>query len=341
MSRPRRKNRIGKWSAPIIIILLVMIGGGLLFIHAWEQKELEREALLASENDVYVPHDLILSYEGQDYSLRDGIETFLLIGLDKVTNTLSDPESYVNNQQGDFLFLMIVDHNRHTFSALHINRDTMAEINRYGLGGARLKPFTAQLALAHTYGSGGRDSCQHTVEAVSKFLYGLPINHFASITMDAIPVLNDLVGGVVVHVEDDFSTVDPSIKMGENVRLKGKQALTFVRARMSMAEPTNIRRMARQREYLNGLYTQLGDKLKMVDGFAMRMASKLADFMVSDLSPEQVSTLAERLKDYNFTTIHTIEGEAVMGEQYIEFYADQDALLRQVLQLFFEPVPQN
>ena len=123
---------------------------------------------------------------------------------------------------------MIVDKTAHSFSALHINRDTMAEIQRLGVGGVKLDTVTAQLALAHTYGSGGRDSCRNTVQAVSRYLYDVPVQHYFALPMDAIPVLNDLAGGVTVHVDDDFSNTDPSIVQGKDVTLRGDQALTFV-----------------------------------------------------------------------------------------------------------------
>ena len=332
----------GRRPAPIItVILLVLIGGGLLFVHWMDQREEAQEALYAAENDVAVPVEKILTWNGQDYRYRHDIETYLLIGLDKFTETRSDPDSFLNNQQADFLFLMIVDNTNRTFSALHINRDTMAKIYRYGLGGVRLNSYTGQLALAHTYGSGGRDSAQHTVDAVAMFLHDLPIDHYAALTMDAIPVLNDLVGGVEVFVEDDFSAADPTIEMGKTIRLKGKQALTFVRARFSMSDPTNTARMRRQRVYLDGLYTQLSEKLHTVDGFALRLASRLADFGESDITTDEMAALAERLKDFRFNKIYTIAGEARRGEEFMEFYADEDALLAQIIELFYEPLPEK
>ena len=314
-----------------------MIGGGLIFLRMYEQRQLEEEAARARENDVYSPYRLTRSVDGVEYGLRNDLDTYLLIGLDKVTETLSDPESFINNQQADFLFLMIVDHTNRTYSALHINRDTMTDIYRYGLGGKRLASFKGQLALAHTYGSGRNDSCRYTTDAVSSILFDVPVEHYLSLTMDAIPVLNDLVGGVVVHVVDDFSSIDPTLEMGKDVRLRGQHALTYVRARTNVSDGTNLSRMSRQREYINGMYLQLTDKLKADDGFAARIASRLADFMVSDLTSNDLANLVDRIKEYRFTTIYSIEGEAIEGEKYIEFYPDEEALEQLVVQLFFEP----
>ena len=334
MRRARRKKKSGRLT--LIIALLVLIGVGLLSVHFWEKSQRDREAELAAETDVYAaPERARVYYDNAWYEMRGDLETYLVMGLDKYESTKSDPDSYNNNQQCDFLLLMIVDRDTKSYSALHINRDTMAEIQRLGLGGVKLDSFTGQLALAHTYGSGGRDSCRNTVQAVSRFLYDVPIDHYFSVTMDAVPVINDLAGGVTVHVDDDFSRVDPSIEKGKDVRLVGQQALRFVQARGGVGDNSNLSRMNRQREYMNGLYKQFSDKLANEDGFAARMASKLADYSVSDLTTTELGNLAERMKGYRFTTIYTIGGEAVVGEEFMEFYADEADLQSQVIRLFF------
>ena len=323
----------------LIIARAVLIGAGLFSVHFWEKAQRSREEKVLAETDVYVaPEQARVYYNGAWYELRSDLETYLIMGLDKVEETKSDPESYINNQQADFLLLMIVDKTSRSFYALHVNRDTMAEITQLGLGGVKIGTYTGQLALAHTYGSGGRDSCRNTVKAVSRFLYDVPIDHYVSVTMDAIPVLNDLVGGVTVHINDDFSAVDPSLEQGKDVRLVGQQALNFVRVRKDVGDNTNLSRMNRQREYINALYKQLSAKLQNEDGFAARLASNLADYSVSDLTTTELSNLSERLKGYPFTTIYTIKGEAVVGEKFMEFYPDEAALQELVIQLFFKRV---
>ena len=337
--RKARQARKQTGRLTLIIALCVMIGAGLLSVHFWEKSQKAHEEAVRAEEDVYTAPDRArVYYNGSWYEMRSNLETYLVMGLDKVTETISDPESYINNQQSDFLLLMIVDKSTKSYCALHINRDTMAEIQRLGLGGVKLDIFTGQLALAHTYGSGGRDSCRNTVQAVSRYLYDVPIDHYFSITMDAIPVLNDLVGGVTVHVDDDFSNVDPTIERGKDVTLRGQQALTFVRSRKDVADQTNLSRMNRQREYINALYRQISAKLKTEEHFGAKLASKLADYTVSDLTTTELSNMADRMKDYPFTTIYTIKGEAVVGEEFMEFYTDEADLQDIVIRLFFHRV---
>ena len=66
------------------------------------------------------------------------------------------------------------------------------------------------------------------------------------------------------------------------------------------------------------------------------MISKLADFNVSDLTSDEMVNLAEKVKDYRFTGIRSIPGEATLGEKYMEFYTDETALQELVMEIFFQ-----
>ena len=335
MNRGRNSRKANR-STPVIIFLLMVIGVGLFGVQAWERRQDQKaaEQFSAAEED-YPSANVTLSEGEADYVLRRDLDTYLLIGIDKFTDTLSDPELFTNNQQADFLFLMVVDKTNKTYSAIHLNRDAMTEIHRLGMSGKKIGSFTGQLALAHTYGSGGKDSCRNTVEAVSHYLLNVPVEHYFSLTMDAIPVLNDLAGGVSVFVEDDFSAIDPSLEQGKTVRLQGQQALTFVRTRWYVDDSSNLSRMNRQRAYINALYEQMTQKLQNEDSFVARLASQLADYSVSDLTTTELSNLAEQLKDYRFTGITPIRGEAVLGEKNIEYYTDEADLRSLVIETFF------
>ena len=164
----------------------------------------------------------------QAYRPREGIETFLFMGLDKY-ETGEEQIGYLNDQQSDFLMLFIMDREAGTLEVLHLNRDTMTEIRRLGIGGGNAGKFVGQLALSHTFGSGGSDSCLNTVKAVSGFLKGVKIDHYIAMTMDGVGILNDLVGGITVTIPVDMTMVDPAFEEGAEITLQGEQALLFVR----------------------------------------------------------------------------------------------------------------
>ena len=322
------------------MILIAVIGGGLFAVSYFEKQEQSREAEAISANEVSAAQPLQLYYNGRWYRLRDGLETCLVLGIDKFSDyTATFVEGdLLNDLQSDVLLLMIEDKAAGVWTALQLNRDTMCEIRRLGISGEKTGTVFQQLCLSHTYGSGGKDSCRNSVKAVSRLLYDVPIDHYYSVNMDAIPVLNDLVGGVTVHVDDDLTAADPVLVQGTDVTLHGDQALHFVRARMSVADGTNLSRMNRQRVFLDALYTQMRTRLQNDSRFALSMANRLAEYSTSDLIPEELSELAERLKDEEFRGIQTTMGEAVQGEKYLEFYPDEEKLKTEVLRLFFEPV---
>ena len=336
MRTARHSNKKTNGSALIITLFILVIGGGLFGLYRYEQAE-AKKAAAAMEDDGY-PERMTVYYDGAWYQLRDDLETYLILGIDKTEETRRDAEGTIfNNQQCDFLLLMVVDKTNRSYCGIHLNRDTMCEIRRLGLGSVSTGTVFEQLALSHTYGSGGRDSCRNSAQAVSRLLYDVPVEHYFAVTMDAIPVLNDLVGGVKVHIDEDMSNVDPAFTEGADVNLNGQQALRFVRARMSVGDGSNLSRMNRQRTYMTALYGQMTKKLSSSDSFALKLANSMAEYMTSDLITEELAQLADRLKDYRFDGILATEGEAKPGAKFTEFYPDEAALQALVVSVFFEP----
>jgi LCP family protein required for cell wall assembly len=232
--------------------------------------------------------------------------------------------------------LFVFDNDNKKCSALHINRDTMAELGVLGVNGNRVSTRTAQIALAHTYGNGRDTSCRNTVDAVSELLYGAKINHYISFTMDSVSVINDMVGGVEVEVLDDLTALDPSFTKGERVLLSGEQALSYVRSRRELPDSTNKTRMVRQQQYINSLWEK-ASKLLSEDAEALASSAyKLSDYIVSDRSLTQLEALAKKIASYEFAGIFELSGENFIGEKYIEFYPDEQSVLENVTKLFYK-----
>ena len=208
----------------------------------------------------------------------------------------------------------------------------MMEIPVLGIGGKQAGSIYAQLALSHTYGSGLEDSSENTKKAVSDFLYGLTIDYYVTINMDAIMLLNDSVGGVTVTVTEDFSAVDPSLPVGE-VTLMGEQAITFVRSRYGVGDQLNISRMERQEAYMHGFMDALSSK-KDSASFALDTYELLSPYMVTDCSSAAANTLQQRFGDFSIVEIVSPEGENVIAD-YIQFYADEEKLDDLILRLFY------
>ncbi len=294
-------------------------------------------AFLLTGNDNSVlegtePAPKYIEYNGEKYYPRKDLTTMLVMGLDK--NERPDDEGYINHLQSDFLALLVIDEDAKKVDLLHLNRDTMTKIRRLGIGGGAAGSFTGQLALAHTYGSGGSDSCLNAVKAVSTLLKGIKINHYASFTMDAVGIINDALGGVTVTVLDDMTAIDPSFVKGEEITLKGEQALKYVRSRGGLEDSSNLRRMERQKQYMEALYSKLMEQENFDEELLANTMLKISDDFLSDCSVNKLEKLVDLMQDCELTSIQSLKGEAVKGEEYMEYYVDETALMETVIKLF-------
>jgi LCP family protein required for cell wall assembly len=231
--------------------------------------------------------------------------------------------------------LVVFDEKAQTCTVLNLNRDAMVDMPELDLQGKEIGTMYAQLAYAHTYGTGMEDSCENTRDTVSGFLYGITIDHYVSANMDAISLMNDAVGGVTVVVEDDFSNVDPSIPMGE-VTLNGQQAVSFVQTRRNLGDQLNISRMERQNTYASGFLKALRRKMDESTTFSLTLYEQVAPYIVTDCSTTVLTSMIDRYADYEIVEIVTPAGENVKGDEYYEFYVDAQQLDDLILRLFYE-----
>jgi LCP family protein required for cell wall assembly len=279
--------------------------------------------------------ETFFQYDGKEYVLNEDVDTLLVLGLDKFESGNSTI-AYNNDKAADFLMLFVFDNAKKTCSAIQINRDTMADVHLLGVDGSRIDTVTKQIALSHTYGNGREVSCRNTAEAVSSVLFDVPVKHYVSMTMDAVPLLNDAVGGVTVTVTDDFSEITSELPMGE-VTLYGDQAEIFVRGRKDVGNQQNISRMERQKVYLESFLESLRGTLDGSPTFALSLYETVSPYMVTDCSATVFSEVLSRYSDYTLTEILSPEGESVRGEKYMEFYVDEEKLEDLTLKLFYAP----
>lgn len=313
--------------AIIALLVVFLITAGMLLLKLWEKRQGR-----FPESEIL---ETTVTYNNTEYVLREGIESFLVLGLDKFEgDVISD--SYNNDRQADFLMLFVFDNNARKYKVIHINRDTMANMNILGVNGNPIDTVKKQIALSHTYGNGRDISCRNAADAVSELLLGVKIDHYMSATMDAVPVFNDFVGGVSVEILDDFSSVDSSMLQGETITLKGEQALLYVRSRYGLDDPTNNRRMVRQKQYLEALYEKSNRLATQDDTFIPRAVLEIGEYIISDYSGNRLEEVLEKLSSYEFEGVLDITGKTVMGEKYVEFYPDADSVKEVVINTFYE-----
>ena len=252
----RKRNPLKVVLVPVILLALVIV-----ILYSGLQI-LESTVLQNTEKPAQVTTTKTISRNGIEYFPRQDVTVIMVLGIDQM-GPVTSSNYHRNNGAADSIMLLVFDENARDCTVLYLNRDTMLNMDVLGVRGEYAGTAYGQLALAHTYGTGLEDSCQNVKNTLMKYIHGLTIDYYVAMNMDAIPVLNDAVGGVTVTVVDDFSKVNPTITMGE-LTLRGEQVIDFVRTRKDVGDQKNVTRMERQREYVDGFLKKLVDMVEFL-----------------------------------------------------------------------------
>lgn len=279
-------------------------------------------------------HSKTITVDGKDYYPRQDITTILLMGTDEFGPKQSSG-LHINTYESDVVMLLVFDEIKEKYDVICLNRDTMVEMPVLGLGGKQAGTAFQQLALAHTYGTGLEDSCENSKSTIAALFKDIYIDYYASVNMDVISILTDAVGGVMVDITEDFSEVEPSLTIGQTL-LNGEQAIAYVRVRKNVGDQMNVSRMERQKKYMEGMVTAFHAKMESGDSFIRDTYSKISEYMVTDISVNVASGLFSRYEGYDLGEIIIPEGENKKGSKYMEFYLDENAFDKLVLDVFYK-----
>ena len=189
-----------------------------------------------------------ITYKDKTYTRKGNIETYLIAGIDS-PGKVQELKEYDGTGQCDVLVVIVRDRSTDECKLLTIDRNTITEVKSLDDDGTCLATTDIQISLAHSMGLDQKVRAENTVDAVSHLLGDATIDGYAMVNVGAVSVVNDMVGGVTVTIEDDFSEVDPTLKMGETVTLMGEHAENYVRQRKEVADGRNESRMQRQSSY--------------------------------------------------------------------------------------------
>lgn len=309
----------------IVLLSLVILFSGVRIL----------DILLSRKTPSNPTESKTIERNGVKYFPRQDITVMLVMGIDEY-GPVKASASYNNTGEADMVALVIFDETNKQMDILYINRDTMVEMPVLGIGGKNAGTTYGQLALSHTYGSGLEDSCENTKATVSDLLYGLYINYYVAMNMDAIPILNDAVGGVKVNVVDDFSDVNPQIVQGE-MTLMGQQALDYVQIRRDVGDQKNTSRMDRQKEYMRNFLTAFSKKAGESDTFVLETYDQVSDYIVTDLEAKSMTNIWSKYADYELDEVITLAGENTMNNGYYEYILDEAALDALILRMLYAP----
>lgn len=322
-----KKKNIIVFIISIVVILAISAVAFAMKNNSKEEKNTSSKLQQESEN--------YISYNGQKYQHNDHLRTYLYMGIDK-DGPVAEAEDSVSGGQSDAMFLIVVDSEKKTISVLSINRNTMTDVDVYDKDGNFVDTRELQICLQHGFGDGMRTSCQRSVDAVSNLLYGEPVSGYIAMNMDAMPLMNDSVGGVTVEVLDDLTSPSRNVSLhkGETVTLNGDEAYVYLRSRDIDEFDSATKRLNRQVQYIQAFVKQAKSK----DAATLVSAyDAITDYIVTNVD---VPNLVNKLTTYEFddSRMYTIPGETQMGEQYEEYHVDENALYQLMLEIFYKPV---
>lgn len=321
----------------VFALVLLVVFAAVIGIAAYSIDQ--NTGVVTGEEETYDEELSYLTLYDENYGYSHNFESFLFMGTDASGNEEASGEDY-SGSMADFAAVVIFDKTERTYSILQLNRDTMVEVRMMDRRGLGVATANLQLCTAHWYGGTKEQSCENTVEAVSRFLGDLPIDGYYALPMEEIPSLNHAVGGVTLTVEGDFSKVDPSLAEGETITLTDEQAYTYIQSRYDVDDGENLGRMERQRQFMYAFLEKVQEKARGDSGFALDLYGQLKASVTTDINDKQMSRIANRFSNYTSMGVFSFEGTARTGQalgdgvDHMEFYPDEASVIQIMTALY-------
>lgn len=335
------KKRISN-KVPVIIMLVVMILvlGVVVFLSLGDRPNTPDEGNVpsTSTDDLEKWQEGIISHNGKEYIFNRKINTYLIMGIDKSGKVETAPD-HQSGGQSDAMFLLVANAADKTMSVVSINRNTMTRVETFYKDGISSGYVTGQICVQHGFGDGRQLSCTRAADAVSYLFYNLPITGYLSLRLDAIPIMNDAIGGVELEVLEDVEAPSRgvSLKKGEVKKLTGAEAYSYLRGRELDEFDSATNRLRRQEQYIGAFSSQVKAYTKGSTSKLLSIYESIEDYVVTNID---FAKLADELSKYEYddSRMYTIPGETKMGEQFEEYHVDEDAFYDMIIDIFYQEV---
>ena len=246
-NRRKKSGRTAAIVAACVLFVIVLIGGGAyLYVDS-----LIQESDLGSFDDVQPP--AAGSGEAQQSIVPPdfkGVRNILVLGLD-----YDDDDAVVRDKDHpntDMILYVRLDGNAHTLSMLQFPRDIFV-----GEAGGAAGKINGILAANVDEGNG--------LGAVRTYIeqnFGLPVDDYITIDLEALREMVDAFDGVAVYVPQDMRYYNPETGALEGEllqgwrKLMGKECEFFLRYRQGLMRG-DLDRLVMQRQFYAGLFRRL------------------------------------------------------------------------------------
>lgn len=287
----------------------------------------------------------VITYNGVTYELNEDIINVSFIGVDEGSGE-NDNEKL---QMADAIYIMALDVKTGETKILGISRDTMADVDLYSEQGKFIDTERMQMAFSYAYGNDKVTGGKNTTKSLSRLFYGLPLNNYFAINMNALITLNDTIGGVTLVSSMTFtSPIDGrTISKGDTVTLHGKEADYYVRHRDTEKLDSNNERMERQQEYIRAFMKAMIPAVKKDISVVSKLYNEIKVNSDTTLNLPKMtyiaSTAATKLKSASDIEYVSLKGKITEGE-YAEMNVSNKDTMETMLSVFYKPladVPDN
>lgn len=336
------KRRVLRWVASVTALLIIGgAGAGYLYIEhlngnlkkadltLGDKKMADHKANAAGQT----PMNILLI--GSD--ARDSAENQKLGGA---------KETFGAPPLADVQMLVHLSADRSNMSVISMPRDTMLKIPKCTNPETKhVYPAPTGLKMTNETLERGGPGC--TV-ATWYELTGITIDHFMMIDFSGVVSMADAIGGVPVCVKGNVYSHNSEghgsgLKLEKGTtKVKGKQALQWLRTRYGFEDGTDLGRTHAQHMYMNSMVRELRKGTKLTDpGKLMALAEAATDALTVDKgdkglgSVKKLYDLAEELKKaptdrITMTTMPNVYGTGDLKERVLPKPGDAEQLFQMV-----------
>ena len=314
---PKKRSKAGKAAAVAVCVVLILVFGAVAWYIAWEKPpERPGGGLVDPTYESTNPQDggspdataepTVSPTEdpnaGAPASLNENMYTFLVVGLDQVSNST------------DTMMVGRIDTENHTIDVVSLPRDTLVNVSW------SVKKINTLYSADINTGGNGIDGLLDGL----KDILGFRIDCYAVVDLTAFVELVDAIGGVDYNVPVNMNYYDPTQDLYINIpageqHLDGEEALKVVRFRSGYAS-ADIGRIGTQQDFLKSAASQmltLGNIPNLptfIDIFE--------EYVVTNMSASNLAFFARQFllcksEDINFHTLPGNYGDSIKGLSYV------------------------
>ncbi|MFF9349636.1 LCP family protein [Streptomyces sp. NPDC014734] len=335
----KSRRRVLRWSASVLALLIIGGAGAGYLYYEHLNANLKKEDLMLGDKKM------------ADHKANSAGQTpmnILLIGSDARDSKENQKLGGAKDTFGapplaDVQMLVHLSADRSNMSVISMPRDTLLKIPKCTDPKTKhVYPATTKLTMTNETLSRGGPGC--TVAAWYE-LTGITIDHFMMIDFAGVVSMADAIGGVPVCVKGNVYSRNSKgqgsglkLKKG-TTKIKGEQALQWLRTRYGFEDGTDLGRTHAQHMYMNSMVRELRNGTKLTDpGKLMDLADSAVNALTVDKGLETVKKLYDLAEEFKkapteritMTTMPNVYGTGVNKERVLPKPGEADQLFQMV-----------